>query len=233
MTMTTINTPRKIAKRLNEQHAQYSAGFYSSEGGRFFAARVHNGALQVSDFDTWRNARNGETFRDHNGRDILTVTLEPHASLYVSDADAAVADARAAVAAETATPAAATPAAIDGNELRALMPHAPFNAALIAARLVMDAIARGYTVSVMDDYFGDGEWTVKRSTDPRVILAAMATTDGDRLRFRDADGASLGIVALIYENDCDVISDYTANDAMNALTVGASELADRLSNGGR
>ena len=66
-----ISPARAIANTLNAQHEKYSAGFYSSLGGRFFAARVQgDGTLQISDFDTWRDVETGEWFRDHNGRDI-------------------------------------------------------------------------------------------------------------------------------------------------------------------
>lgn len=68
-----VNARRKVAKRLNDQHMMFSAGFYARPmGGRYFAARVHNGALQVSDWDTWRDVPNGTIFSDHNGREILT-----------------------------------------------------------------------------------------------------------------------------------------------------------------
>lgn len=64
------NSIQARAKALNLQHERYSAGFYSSLGGRFFLARVKAGVLQVSDFETWRDVEPGENFRDHNGRDI-------------------------------------------------------------------------------------------------------------------------------------------------------------------
>lgn len=60
----------KLAKLLNDQHMMYSTGFYSSLGGRFFRARIEAGALQVNDWETWRDVQAGEFFRDHNGRDI-------------------------------------------------------------------------------------------------------------------------------------------------------------------
>lgn len=69
---------RAIAKRLNDQHAKYSAGFYGSHPqvrGRYFQARVNkkNGELEVGDFETWVPVPYGAEFHDHNGRKFLTV----------------------------------------------------------------------------------------------------------------------------------------------------------------
>jgi len=95
----------------------------------------------------------------------------------------------------------------------------------IIRRLVKDALALGYTVSVCD---GE-EWTVKRSTKPGEILAAVRTTDEDYLAFRTADGTYVGKVFLVYGNEpYEVISDYSANEATEALLKGANTLADRI-----
>ena len=50
----------------------------------------------------------------------------------------------------------------------------------IAERLVTDALAQGFQVSV-----NDGEaWVVKRSTDSKAIMAALFSTDEDYIRIR-------------------------------------------------
>ena len=77
----------------------------------------------------------------------------------------------------------------------------------IVSDIVRRAISKGYTVSINDDAFGHGEWTVKRSREPAEIIEALATTGGDLLKFRDATGKFLGVVSLIYGNGEDVVSD--------------------------
>lgn len=79
----------------------------------------------------------------------------------------------------------------------------------IISGIVRRAISRGYTVSVNDDAAGQGEWTVKRSRDPAEIIGALATTGGDLLKIRDANGESLGVISLVYGNGEDVVSDCT------------------------
>ena len=77
----------------------------------------------------------------------------------------------------------------------------------IAERLVTDAIAQGYQVSV-----NDGEaWVVKRSTDSKAIMAALFSTDEDYIRIRkDGEETSVGTFTLIYGNDgWDVIADWS------------------------
>lgn len=63
----------------------------------------------------------------------------------------------------------------------------------------------------------DGEeWTVKRSTNKREILDALATTDNDVIRVRcPLTGDVRGSFNLIYgnaEDGCEVIADHTANE---------------------
>ena len=96
-----------------------------------------------------------------------------------------------------------------------LTKYAPKNAQRIARAIVERAMRASYTVSVND---GE-EWTVLRSSDRRQIKDAMATTDFDRLLFRDAEGKAVGSVILIYCNDSDCISDHTDNEAMSALVA--------------
>ena len=97
----------------------------------------------------------------------------------------------------------------------------------IAERLVTDAIAQGYQVSV-----NDGEaWVVKRSTDSKAIMAALFSTDEDYIRIRkDGEETSVGTFTLVYGNDgWDVIADWSYSVETDALMQqiqrGASELA--------
>ena len=81
----------------------------------------------------------------------------------------------------------------------------------IISGIVRRAITQGYTVSVNDDAFGQGDWTVKRSRDPAEIIGALATTEGDLLRIRTADGSKVGMIQLIYNGDDTVVADHTDN----------------------
>jgi len=90
--------------------------------------------------------------------------------------------------------------------------------AVKARRLIRLALEAGYVVSVQD---GE-EWTVKQSADRMTILAAMATTGEDRIRFRKATGERIGTAYLIYGNAHDgseLIADYTGGDEMAALVA--------------
>jgi hypothetical protein len=86
----------------------------------------------------------------------------------------------------------------------------------IARRLVRDALAKGYSVSVYD---GE-EWALKRSSKFTEIMGALASTDCDTLRFRNAAGEIVGSVWLIWGNLDDLISDHTDNAAINDLVKG-------------
>ena len=94
-------------------------------------------------------------------------------------------------------------------------------------KLLTDALAQGFTVSVHD-----GEaWPLKKSTDKAAIIAALESTDMDTLRFRDATGAKIGDVDLVHGNEPGVImADHSDNDAMNALLAPAYALAEKLTN---
>ena len=88
-----------------------------------------------------------------------------------------------------------------------------------ATRLVRAAIHAGYTVSVND---GE-EWTVRRSTAEREILAALGSTELDYIRFYRGED-SIGTAMLIWGNDEtgeELIADYTDNAEMDALTSAA------------
>lgn len=94
----------------------------------------------------------------------------------------------------------------------------------IADKLIDDALFYGCLVSVND---GE-EWTLKASQDKAAIRAAMASTDADLIRFRDADRKTIGDVLLIWGNGWDLISDCTDNEATKALLKGAEDLAESL-----
>lgn len=84
----------------------------------------------------------------------------------------------------------------------------------IASKLVKQALASGYVISVYD---GE-EFALKLSGSYKAIMAELAATDCDNLVIRDPasilDGqrlpAKVATVALIYGNGCDLISDWSA-----------------------
>ena len=94
----------------------------------------------------------------------------------------------------------------------------------IAECLVRDALALGYRVTVNDG----GETTLRDSSHLTAVGAALATTAWDWLSFRDTAGTVVGCVHLIWGNGAAVISDHTANDALDAILAGANALADRF-----
>ncbi len=97
----------------------------------------------------------------------------------------------------------------------------------MTTKIVDDALALGYTISVHDS----AEWTVKKSHDREEILAALMTTDDDLLRFRTAGGDLLGSVWLVYGNSgWDVICDHTDTPAMCALLAGAFAMGEEVEN---
>lgn len=88
----------------------------------------------------------------------------------------------------------------------------------IVRRLVAAMLRAGYSVSVCD-----GEaWPLKRSRDESAILDALASTESDTLRMRDAAGAAVGSVVLIWGNGCDILSDWSDN-AATAEVIAATE----------
>ena len=88
----------------------------------------------------------------------------------------------------------------------------------IVRGLIRRAIDAGYTVSVNDSYEADGEWVVKRSRDAAAVFDWLDTTGGDVLLFRDANGARVGTVTLIYNGDADVIADASGDAAALEVT---------------
>lgn len=94
--------------------------------------------------------------------------------------------------------------------------------ARILRRVIRDAIAAGYELSVYD-----GETlTVRNSTNARAVFAALRTTDMDWLQFRKG-GEAFGSVLFVYGNDgWDVIADN--NTRLEPVLAGATALAERL-----
>lgn len=83
----------------------------------------------------------------------------------------------------------------------------------ILARAIAYGLGKGWSISVWD---GE-EWSLKQSRDPATICTAIASTDSDTLRFRDAAGEKVGSIMLVYGNGEDVLADHTDNEAMEAL----------------
>lgn len=95
----------------------------------------------------------------------------------------------------------------------------------IVEQVIDSALQAGYQLSVDD---GE-EITVRRSVDRGTILAAMFTTDEDRLIFHKTDTkpfhGSDGWVFFVYGNDgYDVVNDYTTN--LEEVMTAANKLAD-------
>lgn len=95
----------------------------------------------------------------------------------------------------------------------------------IAAQIVADALARGWSLSVRDSFDNEGKITVACSTDPAEIMGALASTEGDTIIAHDVNGR-VGSVTLIYGNGCDVIHDSTDNPATAAWLAAAEIYAE-------
>lgn len=104
------------------------------------------------------------------------------------------------------------------------IPHCNTIERIIAGRLVSIMLDEGFWVSVYD---GE-ETTVSRSTDPAVIFPAMASTESDVLNFgRVGNADRAGWFLLIWGNGRDLISDYSDNEASNALFKLIDEWVDK------
>jgi len=80
----------------------------------------------------------------------------------------------------------------------------------IASNLIRSALACGWSVSVNDGPLeGEGEWTVKKSYNFKIIFDALETTGADMLRFRDGAGNNKGDVILVWGNDDCLIHDHS------------------------
>jgi hypothetical protein len=93
----------------------------------------------------------------------------------------------------------------------------------VARKLVQAMIAAGCSVSVHDSM----EIVVDRSKSLMEIMAALFSTDDDRLFAYDAAGKKLGWAWLVYGNDgYDVISDYSC--AIEHILAPVNDYADEL-----
>lgn len=93
----------------------------------------------------------------------------------------------------------------------------------ICRRIILDALAMGYTIKVYD-----GEETFGPFNKCKPVLDAMFSVDEEHLIFYKK-GKRAGWVFLIYGNANDVLSDYSDNEATRQIVEGASKLADELS----
>ena len=87
----------------------------------------------------------------------------------------------------------------------------------------IDAVlTRGDAVSVYDG----GEITVRASTDRATIIAALCTSDEDRLYFhRDGSAKHSGWAWLVYGNEPGVvIADATANEYTDSILARSNEI---------
>ena len=107
------------------------------------------------------------------------------------------------------------------NTFLAPIEHASEIEQRIVGKLVQDALAAGYSLSVWD---GE-EMTLVESTDADEVYKALASTDSDHLYIHTRETNPPG-VQLIWGNDCSVISDYNA--CLETLLAGANALADEL-----
>ena len=90
-----------------------------------------------------------------------------------------------------------------------------------AAAIVAAALAKAYSLSV-----DDGEAIpISHSTDPAALLAALGSTDEDRILLYHADRRRAGCILLVYGNEPGVlIADYSDNEATNAVVLAADKL---------
>jgi len=96
----------------------------------------------------------------------------------------------------------------------------------IARAALKSLIEAGFSITINDDEFGNGEDVIKRSQDLRAILAAMFSTDGDLIIVHNTQGKRFAWVSLIYGNSGhDVIHDHTTN--ISQYLLAANEIADQ------
>jgi len=83
-----------------------------------------------------------------------------------------------------------------------------------ARALIALLLAQGGSVSV-----NDGEvTTLHKSRDAVLIFGAMATTEGDSLRWFDRSGLRQGMFVLIYGNGPgELVADYTDSDLCHTI----------------
>jgi len=93
----------------------------------------------------------------------------------------------------------------------------------IARRVVKDALAAGYTLSV--DNGGDTP-EIENSSSFKLVVAEMFATDEERLYFYK-DSKPAGMVQFVYGNDgYDVMADYSVS--LEDVLKGAKEVANKI-----
>lgn len=96
----------------------------------------------------------------------------------------------------------------------------------IAARVVLDAIAAGYSLTVNN---GGDKNEISPTQEADTVLRAMFATDDEHLFF-SRDGKQAGFVYFVYGNDgTDVISDYTL--CLENVVDGANCLSNQIEAG--
>ena len=68
-----ILTPKQAAIRIRK-HLDQGNGIYID--GRYFDVRVHKGVLQVSDWNSWFDVKDGSEFRGSGGQTLFTYEME-------------------------------------------------------------------------------------------------------------------------------------------------------------
>lgn len=101
----------------------------------------------------------------------------------------------------------------------------------IVMKIVNDALKNGYFVNI--DNGGDGFELKKKTNDINLIIDALFATDEEYIFFYEKGNEigkykQIGYVYLVYNNDTDVICDYTCNEKMEELLSESFELAQAL-----
>lgn len=105
------------------------------------------------------------------------------------------------------------------GSLRLFIPHHPFPAeARVARKLVREALARGFDISVrpMD---GDADWTVRRTRSLRALSEALSYCDEEVVRLTHPEGKRVSFL-LVWGNNPDgseLISDFTSSDVADEI----------------
>lgn len=94
----------------------------------------------------------------------------------------------------------------------------------IIDRILEDALARDYKVSVFD-----GEaWSLNRSRNIDMIRSEIAATDVTTLKIRDRHDEPVGSILLVHGNGADVVCDYSSSLRMEELMQGYHQLWETL-----
>jgi len=101
----------------------------------------------------------------------------------------------------------------------------------IVMQIVNDALRKGYFVNI--DNGGESFELKKKTNDINLIIDTLFATDEEYIFFYEKSGEigkykQIGYVYLVYNNDTDVICDYTCNEKMEELLSDSFELAQAL-----